>query len=92
MEEAVSHNSAANVIQMDFIRNFQIGDVVIIKDDEVTRNKWPMGVVIGTFPNTDNLVRSVNVKVSTGAIWKRPITKLVLLMESTDDTNSEQLS
>ena len=63
-------------------RNFIVGDVVLLKDEECTRNKWPLGVITETFPSNDGLVRSVNVKTSNGSLLKRPITKLVLLIES----------
>ena len=63
-------------------RNFEIGDVVLIKDEDITRNKWPMGIISQTFPSADGLIRSADVKVASGAIWKRPITKLVLLIET----------
>jgi hypothetical protein len=63
-------------------RNFEIGDVVLIKDEDTTRNKWPMGVVKNTYPGDDKLVRTVDIKTSTGAVWKRPIHKLVLLVET----------
>ena len=63
-------------------RNFEIGDVVLVKDEDASRNKWPMGIIVETFPGKDSLVRSVNVKFATGSILKRPISKLVLLLEA----------
>jgi hypothetical protein len=35
------------------------GDLVVVKDDESTRNDWPMGLVHGTFGSSDGLVRKV---------------------------------
>lgn len=61
-------------------RNFQVNDVVLVKDEDCQRNRWPMGIVCETFPSKDNLVRSVNVRFSSGSILKRPITKLVLIV------------
>ena len=64
------------------MRNFEIGDVVLVKDEDVTRNKWPMAVVSEVFPGKDDLIRSVNVRFASGSVLKRPIAKLVLLLES----------
>ena len=72
-------------------RNFQIGDFVLLKEDNVSRNNWPMARVSGTFPNDDGLVRSVELRVADHASpgkttkLKRPISKIVLLCE-TDST------
>ena len=63
-------------------RNFATGDIVLLKDEDCTRNKWPMGTITETFPSQDGLVRSVTIKTSNGSVLKRPITKLVLLIES----------
>ena len=65
-------------------RNFQIGDVVLVKDEVSARNKWPMGIICETCPSKDGLVRSVNVRFSSGSVLMRPITKLILLIESNE--------
>ena len=63
-------------------RNFQPDDVVLVKDDDVSRNQWPMGRVVSVEKSScDGLVRAVNVYcASTGSTLKRPIHKLVLLV------------
>ena len=67
---------------IDEKRNFVVGDVVLLKDDDACRNKWPMGMVVKTYPNEDGLVRSVDVKIGeSGSVLKRPIAKIVLLLE-----------
>ena len=66
-------------------RNFMKGEIVLLKDAERVRNNWPMGVIVDVFRGEDGLVRSVHVKVATGSIMKRPIAKLVLLLESTEE-------
>lgn len=71
----------------------QVGDVVIVKDDNKARNRWNLARVIETYPNkADGLVRSVKVAIgdpslpSTGkrvhplSVLERPIQKLVLLL------------
>ena len=62
-------------------RNFSVGDIVVLHDDNMIPTKWPLGRVIETFSGSDGLVRVVSVKTQNG-IFKRPIHKLVLLLES----------
>jgi hypothetical protein len=69
-------------------RNFEAGDVVLLKDGDVGRNKWPMGVVVSAVPGEDGLVRTVEVRVASRSVFKRPIHKLVLLVESPDADHS----
>ena len=42
-------------------RNLQIGDIVIDKDDDLQRNKWPLAKVTNTYPSDDGLVRKVEI-------------------------------
>lgn len=65
-------------------RNFKVGDLVILKEDDTAPIKWPMARVQEVFPGPDNLVRSVIVRTATG-LFKRPITKLGLLLNSNED-------
>ena len=77
-------------------RDMQVGDVVIIKDDNVPRNSWPLGKVVETYASEDNHVRKVRVAVGnaklngqgkrTGPLCylDRPIHKLVLLIPRED--------
>ena len=69
-------------------RNFEVGDVVLLKDGDTGRNKWPLGVVVSAAPGEDGLVRTVEVRVATRSIFKRPIHKLVLLLKSPDGDHS----
>lgn len=62
-------------------RNFQVGDVVLIVDQNAPRNSWRMGRIVDVFPDKVGLVRSVKVKTMT-AILERPVTKLCLLLEA----------
>ena len=64
-------------------RNFEVDDIVLVKDDTVTRNSWPMGRIIETLPGTDNLVRTVKIRVANSKTpVTRPISKIVLLVEA----------
>ena len=65
-------------------RNIQVGDVVLLKNDNQPRNLWPMGRVIQTHADKENLVRSVKLKTQHGELT-RPVTKLILLLHSDTD-------
>ncbi|XP_075438936.1 uncharacterized protein LOC142481354 [Ascaphus truei] len=67
--------------------DIQVGDVVLLKDKQVTRNEWPMGLIIKTFPSEDERVRKVEVRVTQNGVVKtflRPITETILLMPKSD--------
>ena len=51
------------------------GDLVLIKEDNIPRFKWPLGVIVDVFVGKDGLVRSVKVKTKNGEIT-RPIQRL----------------
>ena len=44
-------------------RNFVIGDIVLLKTMDVSRNKWPMAKVTATKSDQNGLVRSVYLKI-----------------------------
>ena len=60
-------------------RNMTVGDVVIVKDDNASRNVWKLGVVTEVHPSADGDVRSVSIR-QNGSIYQRPVNKLVLLV------------
>ena len=67
----------------DARRNLAVDDVVLIMEEDVGRNRWPMGVVIEVFPSDDGLVRTVNLRIAGSQVpLKRPVTKLVVLVEA----------
>ena len=62
----------------DSVRNLEVGDVVLMCEDNAPRGQWPMGVVEETHQGSDGLVRSAKIRI--GQSYKvRPITKLCLL-------------
>ena len=75
-------------------RNMKVGDVLIIKDENLHRNQWPLARVVQTYPSDDGLVRKVKVAVADSSLDKhgkrskapvlldRPVQKLVLLVPS----------
>ena len=76
-------------------RDMRIGDIVIIKDDElVPRNKWQLARVVDIFPSADGYVRNVKLALADETLDRdgkrikpmryldRPVQKLVLLQSS----------
>ena len=75
----------------DSHKDLQIGDIVIIKDQDFPRNRWELGRVIKTNESQDGCVRSVQLLLGDSSLddsgkrikarrtLERPIHKLVLL-------------
>ena len=62
--------------------NLKIGDIVLVRDDDIPRAQWPLARITQTFPSDDGLVRSVELTTaSCKSPFKRPIQKLILLLE-----------
>ena len=62
--------------------NMEVGDIVLLVDEDVKRNKWPMGRVVKVSPGDDGLVRKVDAKTSgSDILLSRPVTKVVLLLK-----------
>ena len=64
-------------------RNVQVNDLVLIADDNLPRNTWPMGRIVDVFPGNDGLVRTVDVRAKN-SVYRRPVAKICLL-EAADD-------
>lgn len=47
-------------------RNLSIGDVLISKENEGFRNKWPLGKGVQIYPSEDGLVRTVKLLMVDG--------------------------
>jgi len=62
-------------------RNLQVGDLVLVKEDNFPPAQWKMARIILLHPGADNLVRVVTVKTQHGEM-KRPIVKLCPLVSS----------
>ena len=75
----------------------KVGDIVILKEDDLVRTHWNLGRVIATIPSDDGLVRKVKLKMADASSSKgekrsqaarypeRPIHKLTLLLENPDE-------
>jgi hypothetical protein len=62
----------------DAVTQHPIGDVVIIKEDNVPPSIWEKGVVSNLHPRHDDTVRVVTMRTDNGTL-KRPITKICVL-------------
>jgi hypothetical protein len=61
-------------------RQFEVGDIVLLVDDNLPRGKWNMARVIKVFPGKDGIVRNVEVKTKTG-VYKRSVQKCCTILE-----------
>ena len=43
--------------------NVKKGSVVLLREDNIPRMNWPLGVIIDLFPGRDGIVSCVNVKL-----------------------------
>ena len=66
-------------------RSFRPGDVVLVVEDQVNKEAWPLGLVREVFPSSDGRVRTVKVKTKDGEIV-RDIRRICLL--EADDSAS----
>ena len=70
-------------------RSLEIGDLVLIADENVHRGKWPLGKVVDVFRGKDGYVRSAKVKTSL-TVLTRPVTKLCFLEGQSATLNFEK--
>jgi hypothetical protein len=71
--------------------NVQVGDIVLLKNDQLHRNEWPLARVVELHDSRDDLVRKAKVQLATAKLdskgkrlhpptqLERPIHKLVYL-------------
>ena len=60
-------------------KNLTVGDIVILREDNMTTMKWPLARITQTHAGKDGVVRVVTLKTPTG-VYTRPVTKLVPLL------------
>jgi hypothetical protein len=91
-----NYRSKWNTTKVDLSK----GDVVVIKDDNQPRNRWPLARVVEVLPSADGKIRKVKLRVSSSdtggrnsvSYLERPIQKLVLIckQEGIPDREPEQ--
>ncbi|VDI78657.1 Hypothetical predicted protein [Mytilus galloprovincialis] len=61
--------------------NVKQGDIVLIKDKNVSRNAWTTCIIVNPLPGHDGRVRKAEVRVArNGSTYTRPISEMVLLL------------
>ncbi|XP_069358461.1 uncharacterized protein [Maniola hyperantus] len=60
-----------------------IGDIVLVKEDDLPPARWLLGIVTAKHTGLDNITRVVSLKCR-GVIIKRPVAKLCVLPVNTD--------
>ena len=58
--------------------NLRVNDIVLLKAPNISVMQWPMGRIVEVFPDSNNIIRNVNVKTIDG-IFRRAVQQLVLL-------------
>lgn len=65
-------------------RNITEGDIVLLRDKDVHRNLWPMGIIVKTLPSDDGNIRKAEICVvkqgSRSSTFIRSIAEMVLLL------------
>ena len=73
-------------------KNLQIGDVVIVSDEVLSRNQWKLGRIADVYVSDDGLVRKVKLAMADSTVddkggrkksisfLERPVHKLVLFL------------
>ena len=60
-------------------RNIAIGDIGVLREDGLVPTKWQLARVVNVHAGSDGMVRVATIKTQSG-LYKRPITKLALLL------------
>ena len=80
-----------------------IGDIVILKENDLPRNRWPLAKVSKVYPSEDGLVRKVQILRSDQNLdsqgkrkrpttyLDRPVHKLVLLLSQEKSRSREDM-
>jgi hypothetical protein len=56
----------------------KIGDIVLVKEDDLPPSKWLYGIITEKHPGMDNITRVVSLKCK-GVLIKRPVSKICVL-------------
>ena len=60
---------------------FEVGELVLLKNDELKRNRWPLARIEKTICGKDNIQRIVEVRTKDGT-YTRPVTKILKLEDN----------
>lgn len=74
-------------------RNVAVGDLAILKEDNIPLMKWPLVRIIQVHPGADGVVRAVTIRNSQGLEFRRPSVKLAVLpLEEDESINTPDVS
>ena len=59
----------------------EVGELVLVADDDTRRGKWPLARITRTMPGGDGIVRVVELKTKDG-VYTRPVVKVRRLEDS----------
>ena len=59
-------------------KKVKVDDVFIVLDESTPRATWPLGRVTATFPGSDGVVRSVDIRIA-GKVYRRAVHRLIPL-------------
>ncbi|CAL8103610.1 unnamed protein product [Calicophoron daubneyi] len=59
-------------------RNFVKGDLVLVLDEKCPRGKWPKGLVVEIYPDSQGYVRKADIRMANGTV-QRDVRSLCLL-------------
>ncbi len=60
--------------------DFQVGDVVIIKDEMLKQRSWPLARITQVYPGSDGHIRAVDLRCQR-KVYRRSAHRLVLVVE-----------
>ena len=60
--------------------NFQVGDIVCVREGPIAPTRWPLARVIEVHPGQDGKVRVVTIRTAKG-VYTRKVVKLVPLVQ-----------
>ncbi|XP_044749746.1 uncharacterized protein LOC123310345 [Coccinella septempunctata] len=70
--------------------NMKIGDIVLVKQDNINPNHWPLGRVTQCHPGNDGFVRVATIRCKDGKEIRRPITKICILPVEQEERRNDK--
>ena len=65
----------------------EVGELVLLQDDDIKRGKWPLGRIVKVNPSEDGIVRVAEVRTKNGT-YTRPATKLYKLEDNGNELSN----
>ena len=62
---------------------FKVGELVLLKNEDLKKKKWPLARIERTFPGKDGVIRVVEVRTKDST-YTRPVTKVLKLEDNND--------